>query len=433
MSLHPWSLKTVALATLLLPTMSFSLHNMVLQVMDSAPQWSDKHAALLYNACRHYFRTHSVDEHSFEDKDREQEFAQKEEEEESEDGEVPHQFPNQMQTEGPRLGEENEMALLPPSQIDPAKIEAAQKHTEVLRRGTAILLEAENPPVKPMDLVRLLLDKPPNGVKFAVFEDQAALARSYRGFEPPETNLDWGTFHDSSDAAARSDLWRLCGQSLELVNASVEDRLVTRHTVHFFTIFDFPLYLPQQFLMRDPTGCRWLLDLVGKVEALLYHRGYDERSRGKGGRAWRNTLIARQFQEWLKNQPDWAYLALLDGEARTRDPKFEEATKTFVRLRTHGGRSRAHLTLLYLQLGPAVLLDPTWDSDNVHFHRSKAFSGVLGYLSDYPNLPVENTAKTLVALGRYLGGPVVAEYLSKFLAVYPSRPAQADQARTDVL
>ncbi|KAA1476128.1 hypothetical protein DENSPDRAFT_495622 [Dentipellis sp. KUC8613] len=349
----------------------------------------------------------SVSKQSSEDKDKERTLAQKDEEEEgSEDEEDRDQG-------------SNEVELSPPLQKDSTIVEATQKRAEIVRRGAAILSQAAlNPPVKPIELARLLVANPLSGDTYAVLED-GALARSYRGFEPPETDSDWGTLHDSSDAAARSDLLRFCRQSLDLVNASVEDRLVTRHG----------------FLMRKPSGFRWLFKLISKVEALLYQREYEMYSRGPSSKDWRNALIARQYYEWLRNQPDWAHLAPMDGEARIKDFEFEEATKAFIRIRVHGGRSRARLTVLYLQLGPAVLLDPTWDSNNMHFHRSRTFPGVLGYLSDYPDLPVDDTAETLVALGRYVGGPVVAEYISKFLAAYPSRPAQADHTTgaTDIL
>ncbi|KAA1471344.1 hypothetical protein DENSPDRAFT_929492 [Dentipellis sp. KUC8613] len=282
---------------------------------------------------------------------------------------------------------------------------AALVEEQAERRAEAVLAHIGRPPVSALELAHLILEKPTEQPHFAICED-FALGRAYRGFQSPEGDEDWGGLF-SPDTDAREQVILICERSRALTQEdSIEVRLTKRYTL----------------LDLETTGCRWLAGVVNKVEAIVFQHEYNERSRGKGGKAWLGKFRTQQFQQWVRHEPNWAPLALLDPKDLKDDPMHNVARKAFNHSSTAAGRSRTRLCYMYhLELGPAVLLDPTWTTDNVFFHRSKGFPLLLDRLDDYP-APTAGSHMTLLALGRYLGGPVVEHYLADFFTRFPFQP-----------
>ncbi|KAI0038462.1 hypothetical protein FA95DRAFT_1662791 [Auriscalpium vulgare] len=274
---------------------------------------------------------------------------------------------------------------------------------------------ARPPLVTAAALSRLIIDGVHDG-RHGVVENEA-LIRAISGYALPANPNVWPDF---PIAAGAVPIAALCVQAAHLRRGALTvDAVVAR----------------EKLIASDPTGHRWTRAVFDKIEAILLLRQVQERRTGRGGATWHKGITKQRFEAWLGAQTGGARL-YADNIDRARDdyqPAFAQAKKTFDQLMTEEQRNRHALHDMYMQFGPAVLLDPLWTAANCHSRRSRDFRGLLHALQRTPltdadglnpfRQAYERTCLALCSLAAHLGGADFNTYVVDFLVAAPSHVA----------
>ncbi|KAI0041786.1 hypothetical protein FA95DRAFT_1610714 [Auriscalpium vulgare] len=294
-----------------------------------------------------------------------------------------------------RTRSENPAASAPAAAAAPPDL-----HTIARRRFAKITAAITNACITSHELSALIIDGVPPG-KHEVLEN-VAFVRLYRGYTLPHApGPVWGRFGHPEEYPSIAEM---CKESMQIVSRDIHTRIVDR----------------RRMLLRDPTGSSWLLDLVHKIETILYQRDYDAQIQGAGGAARGRKIIDDEFRDWAAVHV--AGLDVNDAAAGGR----QQALDKFAAIRKDQVRTSTRIFLLYTSLGPGVLLDPGWRLDSCYHRATKSFLALVKIAKAEPagQYTLERvyayTLATLLSLARHVGGPVVEKYVRWFVEQCPS-------------
>ncbi|KAI0041787.1 hypothetical protein FA95DRAFT_1610715 [Auriscalpium vulgare] len=274
---------------------------------------------------------------------------------------------------------------------------------------------ARLPPVTVGALSQLIIDGARDG-RYAIIENEAFI-RALSGYAAP-ADRNWPAF--PAAAAGAAPVSALCMQASDLRRSALTvDTVLAR----------------EKLLASDPTGHRWTRAVFDKIEAILLRCEVRSKRSGPGGAKWHTRLSNQRLEAWLSTHIGWEslYADNIDRAPKDYDADFVHAKKTFTRLMIEEQRNRTALHAMYMQFGPAILIDPLWTAANCYSHRSRGFAALLAALHDRPLTDADGlnpfrrayapTCIALCSLAEHLGGVDFLNHVVDFLAAVPSHYA----------
>ncbi|KZV63708.1 hypothetical protein PENSPDRAFT_691436 [Peniophora sp. CONT] len=310
---------------------------------------------------------------------------------------------------------------------------------------------AEHSLVPVRDLVALLRGEggekmPGQKSGHAALEDQALL-RAIRGFTH-RRNDNTTAEYDEHLSGFPPDWKRLPNHKHAL--DEVIDGLVEKSTQLSNNAPDAGVELSKRLSWHRKDvvrGFSWVNSVWHKIETLCVHINYTALAKGHEGLTRRKGLKNEFFESWLGK--DKKHLARLPPDASDEaEEESKELRARFEKAFGEASRARSRLYDLYMNLGPAIILDPFWTVEDCYHHTSKSMGQLIQAMSEHVEHDLVDTddeggnatgeekakhmfaprtrltAQTLINLAGYLGSRKFATYVHNFIVRYPSHPAQ---------